>query len=86
MSFISYLIWGGVTIVVGAPIGVLCAKLASVYIKKQILKKALKVIEGKALNTIKLDGESIHVDKFQYKKNDGEIVKVKLENILGESQ
>ncbi len=85
MGFIDVLIWGGVTLAVGGSIGAGSAKLASSYLKEQDKKKIVKVIEGKIPNTLKLDGNLIQVDKFQYKKSDGEIVKVDLADIAGKS-
>ena len=81
MAFFDYLIWGVVVLIIGGSIGILSAKLAAYHLKKQDKKKIVRVIEGKTPNTLKLDGDLIQVDKFQYKKSDGEIVKVKLSNI-----
>ena len=81
MGFMDYLVWGGITLVIGGSVGSGFAKLSQVYLKSQDKKKIVGVLEGKIPNTLKLDGELIQVDKFQYKKNDGEIVKVKLADI-----
>lgn len=81
MVFTDYLVWGGITLVVGGSIGAGVAKLSSLYLKRQDKKKIVRVMEGKIQNTLKLDGDLIQVDKFQYKKNNGEIVKVKLKDL-----
>lgn len=82
MGFIDYLVWGGIIMVVGGSIGAGFAKLSSLYYKSQDKKKIVGVLEGKIPNTLKLDGELIQVKKFQYKKSDGEIVKVNLADIV----
>ena len=81
MGFIDYVVWGAVGLVVGGSIGAGCAKLAVLYLRKVDKDKVTKVIEGKIPNTLKLDGEIIQVDKFKYKKGDGKIVEVKLEEL-----
>ncbi len=81
MGFVEYILWGGIALVVGTPIGVLSAKVASAYLKRKDRRKILKVMAGKIPNSLKLDGELIEVDTFKYKKSDGKIVKVKLEDL-----
>ena len=81
MGFIDYVIWGTITLAIGGSIGAGAAKIASSYLKIKDENKIVRVMEGKIPNTLKLDGELIQVDKFQYKKSDGEIVKVKLKDL-----
>ena len=70
-------------IVVGGSVGIGASKLASSYLKRQDKQKVLEVIEGKVQNSLKLDGKTINVNKFTYKKDDGEIIrKVTLADIV----
>ena len=85
MGFIDILSWIGVTLVIGGSIGMGTAKLSLIYLKEQDKKRVRGVIEGSIPNTLKLDGNLIEVSKFQYKKSDGEIVKVNLKDIAKNS-
>lgn len=85
MGFVDILSWVGVTLVLGGSIGAGFAKLSSSYLKEQDKKKIVRVIEGKIPNTLKLDGNLVEVKEFQYKKSDGEIVKVKLKDLVKNS-
>ena len=85
MGFLDVLAWGGITLALGGSVGAGSAKLAAYYLKEQDKMKVVKVIEGKIPNTLKLDGNLIQVDKFQYKKSNGEVVKVKLADLVKKS-
>ncbi len=82
MAFFDLLIWITITLAMGGSVGVGSSKLASLYLGKQDLIRVLNVIKGESPNNLKLDGETINVNKFQYKRNDGEIIKVKMVDIV----
>lgn len=82
MAFFDILIWIIITLVIGGSVGIGSSKLASLYLKKQDGIRVLNVIKGKSPNNLKLDEETINVKKFQYKRNDGEIIKVNLTDIV----
>lgn len=82
MAFTGYLTWGAIILIIGGSVGVAASKLANVYSKRQEVKKMLDVLEEKTPNNLKLDGETINVNKFAYKRSDGEVIKVEIADIV----
>ena len=81
MAFIDPLIWGAVTLIIGGSVGVGASKLVNYLSKKQEENKIFDFIEEKTPNNLKLDGEIINVNKFTYKKSDGETIKEEIADI-----
>jgi len=79
------IIWFALVVVIGGSIGMAAAKFVSSYQKEQDKKKMFEVIEGKIPNNLKLDGKIIKVDKFVYKDDEGEVIKVKLGDLAGKT-
>ncbi|KKM66312.1 hypothetical protein LCGC14_1482480 [marine sediment metagenome] len=73
MAFFDSLAWLVVGGVVGSSIGMGMAKLTSIILATQDKKKMIQVIGGKIPNNLKLDGETINVNQFKVKNNDGDI-------------
>lgn len=77
MALISSLVWIVLGGIVGGSIGMGMAKLTLLILARQDRMKMIQVIEGKIPNNLKLDGETINVNKFIVKNNDGEMIDVK---------
>ena len=87
MGLFDTLIWLTLTGIIGGSIGAGASKLALRYQKKQDIKKVFEIIEGKKLNTLKLDGELIDINEFTYKDNSGKLFKkVTLSDIVKKSK
>ncbi len=87
MALFDTLILAGITIVIGGSVGIGISKIFVSYQKRQDRNKALKFIEGKLKNNLKLDGELINVDKFSYKEADGNMQsELTLANIVEKNQ
>ncbi len=75
MALFDILTWVVFVMVVGGAVGMGATKFVSFLLHKKDKRDVLKVLKGKLPNTLKLDGETIEVNKFIYKKSDGEIVR-----------
>ncbi len=76
MAFFDILIWVFITLVIGGPVGMVIAKLASSFLRIQDEKKMIEVINGRIPNNIKVDGEIFNIQKFTSKNKDGKMVVV----------
>ena len=86
MAFFDVLIWFVLTMLIGGSVGIVFAMLSRLVLKRRDRNYALKVIQGKIPNNLELDGKKVDVNKFQYKENDGEIIKVNITDIGKKTQ
>lgn len=81
MAFFDLLIWFVLGTIVGGLVGIGAAKFIFYLTKIQDQKKILEIIEGNLQNKIKMDGETIDIDKFVLKDNDGKMIHIDLKSI-----
>ena len=81
MAFFDLLIWFILGTVVGGSVGMGAAKFIFYLTKIQDQRKILEIIDGKVKNNLKVEGETIDVDKFIVKDNDGKIIYIDLKDV-----
>ena len=73
MALVSGLIWLTIGGIIGGSIAMGFANMVMFFLNKQDKTLMIDIINGKKKNNIKFDGETIHLNKFKDKNNDGKI-------------
>lgn len=82
MALISdIIIWSVITIAIGGGVGLLMGKFYFSILKRKEEKHAIEFMKGNKLNTLKLDGEIINVDKFKFKNSDGKLIEIEAKEL-----
>ncbi len=73
MALVSGLIWLTIGGMIGGSIAIGFAKVVMILLNNQDKTLMIDIINGRKKNNIKFDGETINLNRFKEKNNDGEI-------------
>ncbi len=71
MALVSGLIWLTLGAMIGGSIAIGFANMVIILLSKKDRTLMMNIINGKSKNNIKLDGETININRFKEKNNDG---------------
>ncbi len=73
MALVSGLIWLTIGGMIGGSIAIGFAKVVMILLNNQDKTLMIDIINGRKKNNIKFDGETINLNRFKEKNNDGDI-------------